>query len=221
MSDAAFITLLNMSLTAGYVILALLCLRLLLPRAPKWLLYSLWALPLFRLICPFSVESMLSLLPSAQPIPTDITLQALPQIHSGIPALNSAVNPALAQSAPAAAASVNPLQIWCFVGKALWLVGMTVLLGYGILSYVRLQSRLRFAVGEGGVYRGDMVPEPMVLGFFRPRIYLPSHVSGTEYILAHERAHIARKDHWSSPWPMLCCASIGSIHWHGWPFIIW
>lgn len=94
-----------MSLTAGYVILALLCLRLLLPRAPKWLLYSLWALPLFRLICPFSVESMLSLLPSAQPIPTDITLQALPQIHSGIPALNSAVNPALAQSAPAAAAA--------------------------------------------------------------------------------------------------------------------
>lgn len=69
MSDAAFITLLNMSLTAGYVILALLCLRLLLPRAPKWLLYSLWALPLFRLICPFSVESMLSLLPSAQPSP--------------------------------------------------------------------------------------------------------------------------------------------------------
>lgn len=209
MSDAAFITLLNMSLTAGYVILALLCLRLLLPRAPKWLLYSLWALPLFRLICPFSVESMLSLLPSAQPIPTDITLQALPQIHSGIPALNSAVNPALAQSAPAAAASVNPLQIWCFVGKALWLVGMTVLLGYGILSYVRLQSRLRFAVGEGGVYRGDMVPEPMVLGFFRPRVYLPSHVSGTEYILAHERAHIARKDHLVKPlaYVVLC------VHW--------
>ena len=163
MSDAAFITLLNMSLTAGYVILALLALRPIIPRAPKWLLYSLWALPLFRLICPFSVESMLSLLPSAQPIPTDITMQALPQIHSGIPALNSVVNPALAQSAPVAAASANPLQIWCFAGKALWLVGMTVLLGYGILSYARLQSRLRFAVCEGGVYRGDMVPEPCLL----------------------------------------------------------
>lgn len=222
MSDAAFITLLNMSLTAGYVILALLALRPFIRRAPKWLLCGLWALPLFRLVCPFSVESMLSLLPSAQPIPTDITLQALPQIHSGIPALNSVVNPALAQSAPAAAASANPLQIWCFAGKALWLVGMTVLLGYGILSYVRLQSRLRFAVGEGGVYRGDMVPEPMVLGFFRPRIYLPSLVSGTEYILAHERAHIARKDHLVKPlaYVVLCVHWFNPLAWLAFHFMV-
>ena len=209
MSDSAFITLLNMSITAGYVILALLVLRLVFRRAPKGLLYALWLLPLFRLVCPVSIESMLSLLPSAQPIPTDITLQPLPQIHSGIPALNAAVNPALAQSAPAAGASANPLQIWCFAGKIIWLLGMTALLGYGILSYARLWQRLRFAVEEGGVYRGDVVPEPLVAGFFRPRIYLPDKVSGEAYILAHERAHIARGDHLVKPlaYVVLC------IHW--------
>lgn len=209
MTDQAFITLLNMSLTAGYVIVALALFRLLFRRAPKRLLYGLWALPLFRLACPVSVSSVLSLLPSAQPIPTDITLQAVPAVHSGIPALNSLVNPALAQAAPAAAASVNPLQLWCLAGKALWLVGLTALLCYGVVSYARLGQSLRFTVLENGVWRGEAVTSPMVLGLFRPRIYLPLHVEGEAYILSHERAHIARGDHIVKPLAYLVLC----VHW--------
>ncbi|NCB32197.1 MAG: peptidase M56, partial [Clostridia bacterium] len=128
MTDSAFITLLNMSLTASYAILALMLLRLIFRQAPKRLLYGLWALPLFRLLCPVSVKSMLSMLPSAQPIPPDIATQAVPAIHSGIAALNAAVNPALAQSVPTGVDSAYPLQTWLFVGKAIWLVGLTAIL---------------------------------------------------------------------------------------------
>ncbi len=209
MTDGAFITLLNMSLTAGYVVLALALLRLLLRRAPRRLLYVLWLLPLFRLICPVSVESMLSLLPSARPIPLDLPYQAVPAIHSGIPALNAVVNPALAQSAPHAAASANPLQIWLFAGKAVWMIGLTALLCYAIVTYTRLAYSLRYATCEGDIWRSEVVATPMVLGLLRPRIYLPLQAAGEGYILAHEQAHITRGDHIVKPlaFVVLC------VHW--------
>lgn len=209
MTDGAFITLLNMSLTAGYVILALALLRLLLRRAPRRLLYALWLLPLFRLVCPVSVESMLSLLPSAQPIPPDLPYQAVPAIHSGIPALNAVVNPALAQSAPEAAASANPLQIWLFAGKAIWMIGLTILLCYAIVTYTRLAHSLRYAVREGDIWRSEAVATPMVLGLLRPRIYLPPRAAGEGYILAHEKAHISRGDHIVKPLAFVVLA----VHW--------
>ncbi|MEA4971480.1 MAG: M56 family metallopeptidase [Candidatus Pelethousia sp.] len=209
MTDGAFITLLNMSLTAGYVILALALLRLFLRRTPRRLLYALWLLPLFRLVCPVSVESMLSLLPSAQPIPPDLPYQAVPAIHSGIPALNAVVNPALAQSAPEAAASANPLQIWAFAGKAIWMVGLTILLCYAIVTYTRLAYSLRYATREGDIWRSEAVANPMVLGLLRPRIYLPLQTAGEGYILAHEKMHISHGDHFIKPLAFLVLCA----HW--------
>lgn len=209
MTDGAFITLLNMSFTAGYVIVALVLVRLLIPRAPRQLLYVLWLLPLFRLVCPVSVESIFSLLPSSEPIPTNLLYQAVPAIHSGIPMLNSIVNPALAEAVPDPVASANKLQIWLFTGKVVWMVGLTGLLCYAILSYVRLAYNLRYAVREGDIWRSEAIATPMVMGILRPRIYLPLQTAGEGYILSHERAHISRGDHIIKPLAfMVLC-----VHW--------
>ncbi len=209
MTDSAFITLVNMSLTAGYAILALLCLRPVFRRSPRRLLYGLWLLPLFRLVCPVSVESVLSLLPSARPIPEDLAYQAIPAIHSGIPALNAVVNPALAQSAPNPAASANPLQIWLFGAKAVWMIGLIALLCYAVVSYARLAYSLRYATREGEIWRSEAVAMPLVLGFFRPRVYLPAGAAGEACILAHEKAHISRGDHIVKPLAFLVLC----LHW--------
>ena len=111
--EELFLTVVNLSLTAGWLVLAVLVLRLLLRRAPKWSFCLLWALVALRLVCPISLESTLSLIPSAQPLPREILYTAAPEIQSGIPALNSAVNPVLQEVlAPSPTASTNPTQIW-------------------------------------------------------------------------------------------------------------
>ena len=92
MSDL-FINLLNMSITASWLVLAVIVLRFLLKKAPKWINAVLWSFVGFRLVCPFSFESVLSLIPSAETVPTDIVYSQSPTIHSGIPVLNSTVNP--------------------------------------------------------------------------------------------------------------------------------
>ena len=127
--EAIFLKLVNQSLSAGWLVLAILALRPVLRRAPRWSFCLLWGLLALRLLCPVSIESPLSLLPSAQPLPPEILYTAVPRINSGIPALNSAVNPVLAEAlAPAPAASANPTQIWSFFLARLWLAGIVLLL---------------------------------------------------------------------------------------------
>ena len=110
MLDALFLQILNMSFTASFVIIFVLLARILLKKSPKVLSYALWSVVLFRLVCPFSFESVLSLLPAnTNPIPSDIGMMAVPQINTGLPALNNAVNSNLPAATPAA--SVNPVQI--------------------------------------------------------------------------------------------------------------
>lgn len=195
-----FLTLLNRSIAATWIICALVLLRPLLKRASKSLCAALWGLVGLRLVFPFSVKSALSLLPSAEPIPTDITTAAQPAIHSGIPLLNSAVNPALAQSlSPEAGASVNPMQIVVFCGTVIWLSLVVAMTFYAIFSTLRLRRGLSTAVRCGDhVYETEVAGAPFVFGLFRPGIYLPFHLSAQEreHMLAHERAHIRRADHW-------------------------
>ena len=122
--EAVFLKLVNQSIAAGWLVLAVLALRLVFRRAPRWTFCLLWGLVALRLVCPFFVESPLSLVPSAQTLPPEILYTATTQIHSGIGVLNSAINPILAETmTPAAAASANPTQIWSFVLARLWLAG--------------------------------------------------------------------------------------------------
>ena len=197
--DALFLKLLNLSLTASWMCLAVLLVRLLLKKAPKAISCALWALVGLRLLFPFSIESMLSLIPSTEPLPEDMLLSPAPTINSGIPVVNKVVNPVISESlAPNPGDSVNPMQVITTVAGYLWVVGMAAMLVYMLVTYLRVRGKVAEAVKiEGNVYECDHVDTPFILGVIRPRIYLPSSMSDSDraFVIAHERAHLRRLDH--------------------------
>lgn len=212
--DKIFLSLLNRSIAAGWLILVVLILRLLLKKAPKWLPCILWGIAAVRLICPFSFESAFSLIPSGEMLSrTTVMYDQRPEITSGVSALNRTLNPVIREAfAPSPGASVNPLQVWMFFGGILWVIGLTVLLLYALASFWRLHVRLRESVPiEENVRLCDGVESPFILGIVRPRIYLPSDLKKEEmkYVLAHERAHLKRRDHW---WKLLGYL-VATVYW--------
>ena len=198
-----FLYLANMSITAGYLILAVLLLRLLLRRVPKNLLLWLWEPVGLRLILPVSAKSTLSLIPKAKPIPMDIAQSPAPAIDSGIPVIDRAVNPVITENlTPVAAASVNPMQIVLVIISNLWLAGMVVMLLYAAVSYYRLSRKCAVSMHlQGKLYLCDNIPTPFVLGIINPKIYLPSDMApeNQSYVLKHEEAHLRHRDHWWKP----------------------
>jgi len=194
--DKLFVSILNMSLTGGVVIVAICFIRPLFRRAPKFISYALWAVAGFRLAFPFSVESVFSLMPiNPQPIPADIAAQSA-RADSGIAAVNGTLSGILPSAAPAA--NVNYLQIWITAGAYIWIIGAAVMLVYGAVSFVKLKNKMRNAVcAQSNIYQADNIKSPFVLGVLRPRIYLPFGLTAQEreYILLHERTHIKRYDH--------------------------
>ncbi len=198
-----FISLLNTSITAGYLVIAVMLLRPILKKAPKYIRCILWSLVGLRLILPFSLESVLSLIPSAEPIPPEIVTSPAPTIHTGITFVNSTVNPIISQSmAPVPGDSVNPMQVVMAVAWNVWLLGVIAMVIYSLVSFFLLKRKLREAIKDSGnVWLCDQVSTPFLLGLFRPRIYLPSDLKEEDktYVLAHENAHIRRKDHWWKP----------------------
>ena len=211
--DALFLKLLNMGIAAGWVILAVLLLRIFLKRAPKALGCALWILVGVRLVCPFSIESVLSLIPSAETVPQEITLATEPVIHSGIDAVDSAVNPVIASSlAPKPWESANPMQIAVFLASRLWAAGMAAMLFYALVSYLRLRRKVRAAmVLRENIWLCDAVSTPFILGILFPRIYLPSDLQEPQSacVIAHEKAHLRRRDHWWKPLGFLLL----SVYW--------
>lgn len=201
--EYVFIKFLNLSIQAGWLVIALLLLRPFLKKAPKYISCLLWAAVGLRLCLPFSIESVLSLIPSKETVPPEILYAAAPQVNTGVPLLNSAVNPILQSSmAPAPMASVNPMQLVMILGANLWILGMVVMALYAAVSYILLRWRLREAVRQSeNIWLCDRVNSPFLLGLFRPRIYLPSNLAQetAAYVIAHEKAHLQRKDHWWKP----------------------
>jgi len=197
MLDKIFLQILNMSFTASIVILFVVVVRLLLKNAPKNFSYALWSVVMFRLICPFSFESIFGLLPTkVTPISQDIVYMTVPKIDTGILAINNVVNTSLSAATPSA--SMNPLMIWVFFGRTAWLVGIAILSIYSIVSLLRLHKQLKNAVHErDNIYILKGFQTPFVIGLSRPRIYLPATLSKEEksYILLHEQTHIKRFDH--------------------------
>lgn len=198
-----FISLFNMSITAGWLVLAVILLRFLLKKAPKWVNAVLWAFVGFRLICPFSFESIFSLVPSTDTVPHDIIYSPTPSIHSGIPALNSTFNPIISETfSPDVTASVNPIQIVLFVAVIIWIIGIITMLIYSGVSFFRLNNKVREGVVlKDNIWLCDRIDTPFILGLIKPRIFLPSGMteSDTEYVIAHENAHLKRRDHWWKP----------------------
>ena len=208
-----FLKILNMSIAASWLILAVVLLRFLLKKAPKWIAVLLWGIVALRLVVPFSFESALSLIPSAETFNAHNIQYETPAISSGIPAVNNAVNPVLGETfAPNSVGSINPLYIWTLVVSAIWLVGIAAMLLYAVISYVRVRQSVAERVPyEGNIFLCDQVKSPFILGLVRPKIYLPSNMDATamEPVIAHEKAHLARRDHWWKPLGFL----ILTVHW--------
>ena len=227
-----FITLLNMSIAAGWLILAVVVLRFLLKKAPRWISCVLWALVGIRLVCPFSPESVLSLIPSAETLPATSLQTGRPAIHSGIAMLNSTVNPVISESlAPAPGASVNPMQVITYVAAIVWIIGVVGMLIYGSISVWKIKRAVsaslplaHFTNKEIDIQEQEMqtkwqekcrvcdgIASPFILGIIRPMIYLPSDLTPEQMkqVLSHETAHLRRKDHWWKPLGF----AILTLHW--------
>lgn len=208
-----FLKIVNMSISAGWLVLAVLLLRLVLKKAPKWISVILWGFVAIRLICPFSIESVLSLIPSAETVSPDIMMDWTPEISTGIGSVDTVINPIITQTfAPDPATSANPLQILIPVAGILWLAGIAVMLLYTAVSYFLLRRKVATAVlRRNNIYQSENVDSPFVLGIIKPKIYLPFQMDGKnlEYVIAHEEAHIRRKDHWWKPFGFVLLA----LHW--------
>ena len=201
--ETVFFKILNMSITATWLVLAVIVLRLLFKKAPKSLSVFLWALVGIRLICPFSFESALSLVPSAETVPQNIIYSEAPAIDSGVPIINSAVNDIITENlSPEAGSSANPLQIIAFVATVIWIVGILIMIFYTIFSYLRIKRKVRESVQyDGNIWLCDHVDTPFILGIIRPRIYLPSNINkqDVKFVIEHEKAHLKRCDHLWKP----------------------
>ena len=201
--NALFLKILNMSITASWLILAVVLARLLLKKAPKWVFCLLWGLVAIRLVCPFSLESSLSLIPSSETIPANIEMQQKPVIDSGITIIDETVNPIITESfTPSPENSANPLQIVIPFVAIVWITGVFIMLVYALISFLRLKGMVRVSVSVGKQIRAcDEVKSPFILGVFRPIIYVPSFMSEEtlDQVIRHEKAHLQRHDHWWKP----------------------
>ena len=199
-----FLKLLNLSISASWLVLVVLVLRLVLKGAPKWVDVLLWGMVALRLMLPFSIESALSLIPSAETLsPEVVQFDPAPTITSGVELIDNAVNPSLSESfAAAPLASVNLLYVWTYLAGWVWLIGLAAMLLYALVSYLRLRRRVSASIPlRENIYVCDEVASPFILGILRPRIYLPSALDEAQRgsVLSHERAHLARRDHWWKP----------------------
>ncbi|WP_336772398.1 M56 family metallopeptidase [Paenibacillus sp. MMO-58] len=215
-----FITVVNMSITAGYVAIAVMLARLLFKRLPKRFSYFLWSAVALRLLAPVSFTAGFSLLQAVRPpnhsqvgkleyVPHDIGMQKNPVLDIGVDSLRQLVP--LPSATPLA--SVNPMQIILWLGSLIWVTGIVVLLLYSIVQYARLWSKLRTAtLVQDRIFETDQIRTPFVFGFLKPRIYIPTGLSDEElpYIVAHEQVHISRRDYLIKPAAYLLLI----IHWY-------
>lgn len=229
-----FLKVLDMSITASWVILAVMAVRLLLRKAPKKYAYALWAVALFRLVCPVSLQSVISAFNMGpfrkaaqstgelQFIPRDVVI---PSVNTEIPAVTTttpvadavidatipiADNPPLAAVTPEI--SVNPMQILILAGMIIWLVGIAVMVIISVVNYFRLKKDLRFAVRmKDNIWQCETVRSPFLVGLVKPKIYLPYGLDEQTqgYILAHEKYHLKRFDHIAK---LLGYAAL-TVHW--------
>lgn len=201
---AVFLKLLNLSISASWLVLAVLVLRLVSKRSPKWMNVLLWGIVALRLVLPFSVESALSLIPSAETVsPAVVQFDPAPTITSGVSIIDNAVNPSLSEHFSAVpTASVNPLYVWTEIAGWVWLIGLGAMLLYALVSYLRLRRRVSVSLPiQDHIYLCDAISSPFILGVVKPHIYLPSGLDEVQRqnVLAHEQAHLARCDHWWKP----------------------
>ena len=198
-----FLKFLNISITAGWLVLGILVLRVLLKKAPKWINCIMWGIVALRLVFPFSIESIFSLIPSKETVSEEIFYAKYPTIQSGSTVVNNIVNPVISTLFEATPMySINPIQIAIYIAANIWIAGMVVMAAYAVFSCLRLKKKMTEAVHlRENIWQSDYVDSAFVFGVFNPRIYVSTSLKEEqlEYVIAHESAHIARKDHWWKP----------------------
>lgn len=211
--DDVFLKLVNLSISASWLILAVLVLRFVLKKAPKWVMPLLWGVVALRLVCLFSIESALSLIPSAETIPSEIVTETREPVLYEQATLDIVTNPTLPPAAEVpVGVSRQQAQVDFNIYSVLWLAGMAALLVHALVSAGKLKRKLATAILlRDNIYESEFVDSPFVFGVVKPNIYLPMHMDeGTAaYVIAHERAHLARRDHW---WKVLGYLVL-ALHW--------
>lgn len=211
--DDVFLKLVNLSISASWLILAVLVLRVVLKKAPKWVMPLLWGVVALRLVCLFSIESALSLIPSAETIPSEIVTETREPVLYEQATLDIVTNPTLPSAAEVpVGVSRQQAQVDFNIYSILWLAGMAALLVHALVSAGKLKRKLATAILlRDNIYESEFVDSPFVFGVVKPNIYLPMHMDeGTAaYVIAHEHAHLARRDHW---WKVLGYLVL-ALHW--------
>lgn len=227
-----FLTLLNIGIKAGWLILVVLLLRVILRKAPRWTVCLLWGVVALRLVFPFPIESVFSLIPSAQTVPMEIERMEKPEVYTGIGFVDEHVNPVItSQMAPEVEESVNPMQIIIWVAALVWIVGIVLLQTYTLVSYMELRRKVRISIpfrssrqqlptqlewGENlkiyrKIYVCDQMKSPFILGILNPKIYLPAGMDEAAYenIIQHEATHLKHGDQFWKPLGYL----LMSVYW--------
>lgn len=207
---AVFLQILDMSVSASILAGAVMVLRLLLKKAPKYIHCILWAMVALRLVCPSLPESQVSVMPDSHPVSSVVQPQQqapVTNVQPPVQAPQVSIPDHTVTVMPEPERSVD----WMSILGVIWLSGVGAMALYGFGSYIFLRRKVSPAVKEDGIWLCDSVASPFILGIFRPRIYLPS-VLQPEYrasVLAHEKAHLRRKDHWWKPLGFALLA----VHW--------
>ena len=212
MSDL-FLKIVNMSISASWLVVAVLILRLVLKKAPKWVNVLLWGIVAVRLICPFSFESALSLIPSAETFPEKIISGPSFDVQTGITPIDNRINDYLGDRYfEGVTVPTNNGNNVMTILTIVWIIGILLLVAYTVISYWRLNRKVDTAVRyKDNIFQSENVSSPFVLGIINPRIYLPFSMNeqDMEHVVAHEQAHIRRKDHWWKPLGFLLL----TVHW--------
>lgn len=213
--ENVFLEFFNMSITASWLVLAVVVFRFVFKKAPKSLRVIMWGLVALRLVCPLSLESVLSIIPSTEFVPPEIVHSNSSADLSGAEIFNAIGNNQVyydlgiqdgsviftEYSAPDSN-TINPLLIITYIASILWVVGMAVMLLYTLISYLRILKKVREATPlKENIWICDNISTPFILGLVKPRIFLPSSMNeqDTEFVIAHEKAHLKRRDHFWKP----------------------
>ena len=208
-----FLKIINMSISASWLVLVVLILRFVLKKAPKWVNILLWGIVAIRLICPFSFESALSLIPSAETFPEKVISGPSFDVQTGITPVDNRINDYLGDRYfEGVTVPTNNGNNIMTILTIVWTIGILFLVTYTVISYWRMHRKVDTAVRyKDNIFQSENVKSPFVLGIIKPRIYLPFNMNGQdlEHVVAHEQAHIHRKDHWWKPFGFLLL----TIHW--------
>lgn len=199
MLDEIFMQIVKMSFMASIVIVVVLVARILLKKAPKIFSYALWSVVLIRLVCPFSIKSILSLIPKkADNISQQIVTSTTPHRVAPAPPIINSPQPSIDTTIPQTTVVTNTGIDWIFVIEILWIIGILAMLLYSVVSLVKLQKSLKYSLNyRENIYLAKNLKSPFVMGVFRPKIYLPDNLTEDEkeYIILHEQMHIKRFDY--------------------------